>query len=58
MNLLTKSKWFRWEESDLAGTGHHRGRLFRPGAFSWSVHYTVWLLGVVMFGMGMTPARF
>lgn len=30
------------------------GGYFAPGAFSWSVHNTVLLLGVVMFGMGMT----
>lgn len=27
---------------------------FVPGMYLWAVKYTVWMLGVVMFGMGMT----
>ena len=30
------------------------GAYFMPGAFLWAVPHTVLLLGIIMFGMGMT----
>ena len=54
MNLLTKVSGFVGKNLTWLVLATIVGGYFVPGAFSWSVHYTVWLLGVVMFGMGMT----
>ncbi len=54
MNLLTKVSGFVGKNLTWLVLATIVGGYFAPGAFSWSVHYTVWLLGVVMFGMGMT----
>ncbi len=54
MKLLTKVSGFVGKNLTWLVLATILGGYFAPGVFSWSVHYTVWLLGVVMFGMGMT----
>jgi len=54
MHVLTKFSGFVGKYLTYLVLASILSAYFMPGAYTWAVKNTVWLLGVVMFGMGMT----
>ena len=54
MNFVTKLSGFVGKNLTWLVLLTIVGGYFVPSGFTWAVSNTVWLLGVVMFGMGMT----
>ncbi len=54
MNFVTKLSGFVGKNLTWLVLLTIVGGYFVPSGFTWAVKNTVWLLGVVMFGMGMT----